>query len=77
MKTRLAHHVIAIVLAVPVFAIAVGTALDYPPNLNPWHKSSGPFDFNIWFLVLPQLLCSIGIIINGVLAIRSSRKHEA
>ena len=76
MKLRSFRHGIPIALAVPVFGISVLATLQYPPLLNPWHRPDGPFAWNPWYFVLPQLLCSFGIILNGVIALRLSRKHD-
>ncbi len=72
---RSAHHFIAIALALPVFGISMWTALDDPAQLNPWHRPSGVLDLNLWYLVLPQLVCSVGIILTEAIAFLASRKR--
>jgi hypothetical protein len=74
MNTRLVHDIAAIVLAVPLLGISGWAAFETPSLLNPWNKN--PWFPNLWILVLPTLLCSIGIIINGVLAVGSALKNQ-
>ena len=77
MKPPLLRHVISLVFATPVFGIAVWCAISEPGWLNPWHHATGFFSLNLWPLVLPQLVCSAGIIFNGILAMRSLRINLA
>ncbi len=77
MKSKSSYHVIGLILAVPVFGISIWAALHDPSQLNPWRRPSGFLDLNLWFFVLPQLVCSTGIILTGALAMFSSRKHDA
>ena len=74
-KLRSLYQLATIVLAVPVLGIAVWAVVEDPGNLNPWRKSRHVLDFNFWFFVLPQLICSMGIIATQVLALISGSVH--
>jgi|GEM_PF-4129903 len=77
MKSPIVRPVISLVFATPVFGIAVWCAINEPGWLNPWHRPTGFFSLNLWMFVLPQLVCSAGIIVNEILVIRSSLKRAA
>jgi hypothetical protein len=74
MKTNKVHHIVTIILALPVLVIAAWAAVKAPSLLNPWNKDMFS---HMWVFVLPSLLSALGIIINEGLAILSSRQADA
>ncbi|MFC1629021.1 hypothetical protein ACFL3H_07910 [Gemmatimonadota bacterium] len=71
------HHILAIVFALPVLGIAIACAIDSPYLLNPWNNYDAVFNFGaLWFLVLPQLLCSLAVVINAIIGLKAARKLE-
>ena len=61
---RRLQHLTAAILALPIIAISAWLAYEQPTSLNPWYE---PGWFEIpWLFVLPPLVASVAILVNGV-----------
>jgi len=75
MKAQIGHHVVSLLLSLPIMAISIYAAWDNPRLLNPFNHDM--YFAGFWLLVLPALVASSGIAINSALGLRSASKHRA
>ena len=74
MKSQSVHHAVAILLALPVLLAAAWVAHDSPELLYPGNRNM--FCGDLWKLLLPTFVCSVGIVVNGIVALRSLKKEH-
>jgi hypothetical protein len=70
MKRQRLHHILTMVLVLPMFSIAAWVAINEPELLNPWNKE---ILSEFWVYVLPTFLGSLGILTNSVLGFLGAR----